>query len=97
MAVRSSGTSRAQPRVLEESSLGSRVLRDTEMAAPLSGEPRRNKESGKDREKCHEDVEDVTSTDCVAAKDEEGRGVSVLHTRHRHLSGEIKSYHKMRR
>lgn len=45
--------------------------------------------------KWHGEVEDVTSTDCIATKDEEG--VSVLHTRHGHLSGEIKSYHKMKR
>lgn len=55
VAVRSSRASRrvsrAQPRALEQSNLVSRVLWDTEMAGLLSGEPRQNKESGKDRKK----------------------------------------------
>lgn len=51
VAVRSSRASCTQPRALEESGLVSRVLWDTEMAGLLSGEPRQNKESGKDRKK----------------------------------------------
>lgn len=50
-ATHSRTASRTQPRALEESGLVSRVLRDTEMAGPHSGEPQQNKESGKDRKK----------------------------------------------
>lgn len=73
MAVRSSGAS-TQPRALEERAQAVESCRIQKWLVPSlesHGKTKSPEKTGKNR---HGDVEDITSTDCIAAKDEEGRG-----------------------
>lgn len=73
MAVRSSGAS-TQPRALEERVWAVESCRIQKWLVPSlesHGKTKSPEKTGKNR---HGDVKDITSIDCIAAKDEEGRG-----------------------
>lgn len=73
MAVRSSEAS-TQPHALEERVRAAESCRIQKWLFPSLESHGKTKSPEKTGKKCHGDLEDVSSTDCIAAKDEEGRG-----------------------